>query len=163
MIFVTHDQGEAMLMSDRIAILRAGQIVAVDSPHRLYDQPETAFVAGFLGEANILPVRTLEHRVVVGIDGVALPSVAAEVTAIALRPEHARFNDLPETCLTFSGRVCETLFLGDRVKYQILTLGGDRLVAYAGAGLNGPQLRIDDQVKLGWLPSDIRYLREEII
>jgi len=162
MIFVTHDQREAMAMSDRIAILNAGRIAALGTPRKLYAEPETAFVAGFLGEANILQVRTDDDRVVAGADGTRLASAPPRTSAILLRPEHARFGDLPEISLLFSGRVRETLFLGDRIKYEIITPGGERLLAYADAGLDGPRLTAEGEVRLGWRAADIRYLQEDI-
>jgi ABC-type Fe3+/spermidine/putrescine transport system ATPase subunit len=56
-VLVTHDQGEALTMADRVAILRDGRIQQIDSPRGLYETPQTRFVAGFIGESNFMPVR----------------------------------------------------------------------------------------------------------
>jgi putative spermidine/putrescine transport system ATP-binding protein len=63
-IYVTHDQREALTMSDRVAILRNGQLVQIDRPERLHDHPANSFVAGFVGEASLLPVRRLDSGTV---------------------------------------------------------------------------------------------------
>ncbi|GLK71529.1 ABC transporter ATP-binding protein [Ancylobacter dichloromethanicus] len=73
MIYVTHDQREALTMSDRIAIMNKGRLVQVDTPERLHDNPVDSFVAGFIGEAALLPVRRRDDRSV-DLDGTTLVS-----------------------------------------------------------------------------------------
>ena len=100
-VFVTHDQGEALTMADRVAILSEGRIQQLDAPKALYERPRTRFVAGFIGETNFVPVQvgTLRpHGALVQLPGGASPRevrtdalvgrVAASSTAVAaLRPE----------------------------------------------------------------------------
>ncbi len=128
MVFVTHDQGEAMAMSDRIAIMRSGKVAALGTPRDLYADPGTPFVAGFLGEANILPIDSLQGQVAAG----------ANVTAIAVRPERACFSNLEQAAIRFEGLVTEALYFGDRIKYQIQTPSGPLLTAYS----NGLSMRV---------------------
>lgn len=150
MIFVTHDQGEAMVMSNRIAIMRSGRVVATGTPRDLYADPRTPFVAGFLGEANILSLESLQGQVMVG------PSV----TAIAVRPERACFTNLEQAAVRFDGIIKEVLYFGDRIKYQILTPNGLLLTAYSNGTPIG-DLRAGELVSLGWLAHDICHLEED--
>ncbi|MGN7870663.1 ABC transporter ATP-binding protein [Paracoccus sp. 22332] len=92
MVFVTHDQVEAMTMADRIVVMKAGEIQQVGTPEQVYDDPVNMFVAGFIGSPsmNFLPAQGRNGALMLG-DGTALPglpaSVADEVT-VGVRPEH---------------------------------------------------------------------------
>ena len=81
-VYVTHDQEEAMALSDRIAVMRFGRIIQVGTPRRLYQEPETAFVASFLGESNIVDEPSVAHR----LTGQTL----SQGRVLAVRPEHVR-------------------------------------------------------------------------
>jgi putative spermidine/putrescine transport system ATP-binding protein len=94
-VFVTHDQGEALSMSSRIAVFNQGRIEQVGAPADVYDRPETAFVAGFVGASNVLstelsqrlmgvaaPHSVRPERIRVGLDGDALPSEVVSVKAV---------------------------------------------------------------------------------
>lgn len=80
-IFVTHDQGEALSMSDRVAVFNNGRIEQVDSPRDLYMRPRTPFVAGFVGTSNVF-------------DGLMAEKLCGMTGSFALRPEHIRLNTL---------------------------------------------------------------------
>src|SRR3712207_9469 len=71
-VYVTHDQGEAMVTSDRIAVMNAGRIEQVDDPYSLYVKPKTRFVAGFIGRTNFIEGR--QENASVGFDGFAVPA-----------------------------------------------------------------------------------------
>ena len=92
MIYVTHDQVEAMTMGDRVAVLKDGYLQQVDSPRELYENPTNAFVAGFIGSPamNLFDARVVDG--VVDLDGirVRVPSGAREKVTIGVRPEHLR-------------------------------------------------------------------------
>ena len=75
--FVTHDQGEALSMSDRVAVFNNGRIEQVDSPHDLYLRPKTAFVAGFVGTANVLPLKFLRGYVACPAPGRCARNISA--------------------------------------------------------------------------------------
>jgi len=103
-IFVTHDQEEALTLSDRIGILRAGRIVQVGPPREVYDRPVDAFAAGFLGEANWIPDSCLA--------GLDLP-VSPQGHRFAVRPEALAIGTVPEPARNaLRGRLVQRVFAG---------------------------------------------------
>jgi len=134
-LYVTHDQEEALSMSDRIAVLHRGRLEQFAPPQEIYARPATRFVAGFVGEVNFLPatidadgrtalVHDLEVRVPLAANGPLAPGTRVTVS---LRPEHLALA--PHDGSSGQGAiVVETLYLGDAVKC-VLRLGDTRLVA----------------------------------
>ena len=125
-VFVTHDQGEALAMSDRIAVMSAGVIRQIASPAELYQNPQDPFVASFLGDVNILPARYHGHTATdvhlrLGSGLISLPhdrlvggSHEGERLDVYVRPEHVRLESLhPGSVL--SGTVIHHVFQGDHV------------------------------------------------
>jgi putative spermidine/putrescine transport system ATP-binding protein len=142
-IYVTHDQREALIMSDRIAVMNQGRIEQAGSPSDLYDRPATRFVAGFIGESNFLEgeVAGLQGRDVAarvaGATVVAIsrqpPAVGARVV-LAIRPEKIGFRDLsapaPQARLnTIKAVVREVTFVGEMHRYVLEIAPGVTLVA----------------------------------
>jgi putative spermidine/putrescine transport system ATP-binding protein len=142
-IYVTHDQREALIMSDRIAVMNQGRIEQAGSPSDLYDRPATRFVAGFIGESNFLEgeVAGLQGRDVAarvaGATVVAIsrqpPAVGARVV-LAIRPEKIGFRDLsaPATQArlnTIKAVVREVTFVGEMHRYVLEIAPGVTLVA----------------------------------
>lgn len=154
-ICVTHDQEEALTLSDRIVVMRAGRIEQVDTPEALYDRPISRFVANFLGEANILSQG--------GSDEFEGGTPAGKVAMI--RPERIAISSLASRPLdaenrqSVTGHVEEMTYAGPlrkyhvRVRDKVLTI---REHVAAGQLVFQP----GDQVQLSWLRSDIRYLAE---
>ncbi len=98
-VYVTHDQREAMTMSDRIAVMRDGRIAQVGSPREVYDHPADAFVARFIGESALAKVQVGANRVTLGATSFALPSaapVSAGAARLVLRPEKLQLAAAPE-------------------------------------------------------------------
>ncbi len=136
-VYVTHDQGEALTMSDRVAVFDHGRIQQVDDPTQLYELPRTAFVAGFIGESNFLDGRVEE---VAGVDvctvrlddGARVTARPVNVagpgsrTSLSLRPERVELegfgapheNSLPAT-------VRETIYYGDHLRVRVAVAGRD--------------------------------------
>jgi spermidine/putrescine transport system ATP-binding protein len=145
-VHVTHDQEEAMVMADQIAIMNAGRIEQLGSPTELYESPQTAFVAGFLGISNLLPgtvaapdaVR-LEDGTTVRIPAEALRGRSGRV-AVGVRPEKIRLGHGEENRLT--GRLLETAYVGVATQYVLVTKAGNVSVyvqnSEAGARLEAP-------------------------
>jgi spermidine/putrescine transport system ATP-binding protein len=128
-VHVTHDQEEAMTMADRIAIMRAGKIEQLGTPTELYEQPRTAFVAGFLGISNLLP-GTVTGPSAVRLDDGTEVRVAAEAiagrtgrVAVGVRPEKIRLGHGEENRLT--GRLLETAYIGVATQYVLQTKNGN--------------------------------------
>jgi len=121
-VSVTHDQTEALTMSDRVAIMRDGFIVQVDTPEALYRRPADEYIAGFLGEANLLPT----------IGGMILdtqPGATGDGVAV-LRPEDLEVVSADSTASAWSieGRVRLLSFQGSRFRLELLTDAGRRIV-----------------------------------
>ncbi len=132
-IVVTHDQEEAMSMATRLAVMNAGRIVQTGTPHQLYEQPATRFVADFIGIANIL--ETGHGR------------------WLALRPEKIALNaERPEAPHVMAGRIVDIAYEGGRSLYRV-AVEGDRVLIVSSANVvrtaEGPFRRGQD-VWLGW-------------
>ncbi len=131
-VFVTHDQEEALSISDRVAVMHEGRIRQLDTPSRIYREPADGFVAGFVGAASVF-AGTAAGRAV-RCDGIALPAAAAgaqaEGAAVALfvRPEHVRVAEAAAPG-ALAGEVAELTFLGSLTRLRIT------LDAPAGAAL----------------------------
>jgi spermidine/putrescine transport system ATP-binding protein len=128
-VHVTHDQEEAMTMADRIAIMNAGRIDQLGSPTDLYERPQTAFVAGFLGISNLLP-GTVSATDTVRLDDGTTVRVPPEAlrgrngrVAVGVRPEKIRLGRREENQLT--GRLLETAYVGVATQYVLETRAGN--------------------------------------
>ncbi|MFD8595965.1 ABC transporter ATP-binding protein [Kitasatospora sp. NPDC059646] len=119
-LLVTHDQEEALTMSDRVAVVNAGRIEQVGSPADVYERPATAFVAGFVGTSNLL-------------DGPAAERVVGEAGLFSIRPEKIRLTrpDAPAGPheLSASGRVAEVVYAGGHTRLLVDLEVGARLTA----------------------------------
>jgi spermidine/putrescine transport system ATP-binding protein len=160
-LFVTHDQEEAMAMADRIAVMRAGRVEQFASPAEVYDEPATAFVAGFVGDMNFLRgtlvqpgspwVVESEHGTLVGLrsDGAAQ---AGRVVQVAVRPERVRLLASGErTENVLRGRVLTLMALADRVQVVVELADGATLLVRRGRG-ERHEPRPGDEVAVGWAP-----------
>ncbi|ASU38719.1 sulfate ABC transporter ATP-binding protein [Herbaspirillum sp. meg3] len=141
-LMVTHDQEEAMVMSDRIAIMHHGRIEQFDTPDRIYRHPATPFVADFIGQANWLPFQRLSaHQVSVGaltlnIDeasrqGAMHTAAGNEAGRLFCRPEAIDVQPAADASNRFSARVVDQIYLGNRYRMmlELDELPGQRLMA----------------------------------
>jgi putative spermidine/putrescine transport system ATP-binding protein len=162
-IYVTHDQEEALVLSDRIAIFNEARIVQVGTSDELYERPATVFVADFIGESNLLPGelswRDDEHRLVgEGMSFRIAPAAdyaGGEQVTVLLRPE--RVELIPEQGApaegwnALPGRVDEVIYLGNRHRYVVtLHPRGQRVLAGAQAGGAGAGFAVGDEVRVTW-------------
>lgn len=137
MIYVTHDQHEALSMADRIAVMRDGKIEQIGAPHELYDAPANRFVARFMGETNLIEGKVVSsgNPVVVettlGKFNVAPPGTPLEEGAAiccSVRPEKfACLENAGTAPNTIIGKIEEVFFLGDHEQYRVATAAGDVL------------------------------------
>lgn len=140
-IMVTHDQEEALSLSDRIAVMRGGRIEQIGTPTEIYERPRTPFVADFIGDTNLFQGRleaadasTMEIRTATGLNIVVqsksgkVPANASEVM-VCVRPEKIRLSlSPPESQVNcFEGRLKNIMYLGTHVHYVVDLLSGDRL------------------------------------
>ncbi|WP_235886060.1 ABC transporter ATP-binding protein [Bradyrhizobium niftali] len=164
MIYVTHDQEEALAMSDRVAVMHEGRIRQVSAPQDIYRRPADLFVASFVGEVNLIPVK-LRSGVVHGPAGEQLPSaqrpdVDRDAT-LCVRPEHLRLEITGAgSSGGIQGRIVDMTFVGDST---ILEFCGD-----AGLQLTSKVLNVSAEAKLGigdacvasWAANDASILTE---
>jgi putative spermidine/putrescine transport system ATP-binding protein len=163
-LLVTHDQEEALSMSDQVAVMHAGRIEQIASPAAIYDQPATRFVSTFLGASNILTGHPdLDGALRTGPDGAArvlLPAgtAAAGSVTLSLRPERVRLGaDADGLVNRFAGEVHSIAFRGAYAAYELhVPALGQIIYAYCP-----PQGRLGDtahtqgsQIAIGWRPED---------
>lgn len=160
-VLVTHDQGEAMAMGDQVAVFDAGRIVQLGTPEDVYLRPRTAFVADFIGEANIVSARRSGAGIVVeGLGGVATDRLAnpdegmADIVTLAIRPENVTLLLAPDG----PGEVVDAVFTGGDLQVEV-AVGPQRLsVRLPSHGGRPP--RAGDRVALDFMPGSVRILAE---
>jgi spermidine/putrescine ABC transporter ATP-binding subunit len=141
-VFVTHDQEEALTLSDTIAIMEAGKVVQVGSPRQVYERPQTKFVARFIGQSNILEGRVrrsgsneIEFETDNGLGltvSLASQIPTGERLAIQIRAERVHVYsavDKAKESLTFPGEVDRTIYVGSVIQYHVRLEGGDMFLA----------------------------------
>jgi putative spermidine/putrescine transport system ATP-binding protein len=162
MVYVTHDQVEAMTMSDRVAVFSAGLLRQVAPPRRLYEEPESLFVAQFLGESNALS-GTLDGKGVVMLKGGerVLATAVAKPGAVTLvvRPEKVALGAAAAACANrFPATVIEVSFLGDQLRARLATLGRDDFVVKLANAAGQVALEPGAAIEIGWRAEDCRAL-----
>jgi spermidine/putrescine transport system ATP-binding protein len=166
-LYVTHDQEEALAMSDRIAVMEDGQVRQCGTPEEVYERPQGPFVAGFIGISNLLPA-TVDNG------GVRLPSgqrFAAPVPSecsdgsevyLSVRPEKIWLDEREDGMVSVDGTIVERVYVGTTTQVIVELSPGVRLVALEQ---NAARQRADDrweigqQVRLGWHPEHALVLR----
>ncbi len=153
-IMVTHDQAEALSISDRVVVMEAGRATQIDAPYRLYEHPKSEFISAFVGKTNLLPGRV--SRSATGAAVVLAQGQRLEVDAgafadgasvtVCMRPEKLYFTDPQRGSL--SGRVEERFFLGSQWLYRVSSPLGELEVSCANDG----SVPVEEQavVHLGW-------------
>jgi putative spermidine/putrescine transport system ATP-binding protein len=144
-VFVTHDQEEALSLSDRVAVFNRGRIEQVGPPREVYDRPATAFVAGFVGTSNLLSTSASEALLGVA----ALHTVRPE--RITLVPEGIA---VPDGRVVAGGTVREVVYAGASTRLVVDLDAGDELVALASPGEADGEVRRGDRVRLAWSPAE---------
>ena len=162
-VYVTHDQEEALTMSDRIAVMNGGRVEQVGVPEDLYDRPSTSFVADFIGTTNLFHgtiERSADGADVVRLDSgerCAVPGrgrPAGGLVQISVRPEAIAIRPVPDgsAATGLRGTVEQTAYLGASVQYQVRTDGGLALSVLAGKA--GMRFATGDHVEVTWQPAD---------
>ncbi|MGB5110751.1 MAG: ABC transporter ATP-binding protein [Mycobacterium sp.] len=164
-VYVTHDQEEALTMSDRIAVMNAGNVEQIGTPADIYDRPATVFVAGFIGQANLWSGKQTgrANRDFVEIDvlGTTLKSRPGETTiesggqaTLMIRPERVRVTaEQPAGDLAVvRGTVRDLTFQGPVVRLSIAAPDDSTVVAHIGPEQSLPMLRPGDEVYVSWSP-----------
>jgi len=168
-VYVTHDQSEALTMSNRIAVFNDGIVQQLSTPDALYERPENAFVAQFIGENNRLMGTVKEvngESCTIEVDGggavIALAVNIAgkgERTTLSLRPERVTI-DPPEGSVpnVFEGTVEELIYLGDHIRARVNVCGHDDFIVKVPNASGHAALAEKTKVKVGWEFEDCRAL-----
>jgi putative spermidine/putrescine transport system ATP-binding protein len=169
-VYVTHDQTEALTMSDRVAVFEDGRIQQLAPPDKLYEEPQNSFVAQFIGENN-----TLEGTVKEISNGVALVqlddgeltdcrpvnvSKPGERTRVSIRPERVEYNKdrLAEGVHTLKAEVLEFIYMGDIFRTRLRVAGNEDFVIKTRNAPDQVRLKPGQQIEIGWLPDDCHAL-----
>ena len=159
-VYVTHDQDEAMTMSDRICVMRDGHIAQIGAPETLYNAPQDEFVAGFLGEANLLTRKKISSAAgttcfELGGEVLTLPTklsaTGAEVK-VSIRPEHLKFH--PDA--SAGAEITDTTYVGDHRRYDIRLPDGTQLISKVQIVDGAAALAVGTKVALDWPMKQIR-------
>jgi spermidine/putrescine transport system ATP-binding protein len=167
-VYVTHDQEEALAMSDRIAVMNRGEVEQLGSPREIYDHPRTAFVADFIGSLNALDLTIDElvgayavsrlgesERVVAAVDG---DHAVGETVRVAVRPEHVKIGAAPGDGSRVEGTIVELVYLGMYTQFHVDTRAG-RIVSHRLADEeHTARLGTGDRVTLSWSPDQASVL-----
>jgi ABC-type Fe3+/spermidine/putrescine transport system ATPase subunit len=153
-VFVTHDQGEAMALANRIAVMDAGACVQEGGPEDIYAAPKTRFISTFIGDANVLPGRRQGGRVTLDA-GATFPDAGAdEAIVVVVRPEAiALGRDRPSdsaSAIRLTGRLSDSVFLGPYVKYRVTLENGAEVVVHSQDVRLRHELVLGERVQLSW-------------
>ena len=157
-VYVTHDQEEAVTMSDRIGVMHDGKLLQIDSPEAIYERPTTRFVADFIGQTNFLEATVAAANEVVLANGDRLLLASAQPVgtsvAVTVRPERLtvhRRGDGPETRHRLDGRVETVTYLGNAVVYGV-GIDWMHLEVRCPATLAGDRRDVGDEVTVSFEP-----------
>lgn len=167
-VYVTHDQSEALTMSDRIAVFNDGIVQQLASPADLYEKPETAFVASFIGENNRLQGQVIgieEGVCSVRVGGETVKALAVNVAGVgaaatlSIRPERVLINPAQWECENrMPARVLEVIYHGDHLRARLELAGQQEFIVKvanaAGSGCPG----LSEHIHVGWSHQDCRAL-----
>ncbi|MBW6399399.1 ABC transporter ATP-binding protein [Roseomonas sp. HJA6] len=153
-IFVTHDQEEALAMSDRICLMNHGRIEQLGTPQEIYEHPATLFAADFIGISNVLHGRFGPAGLETADGTLALPpgTAGSGEAALTIRPEHVELR--PDGALR--GRVTESVYAGSEFRLVVTLGSGATLVVRRSSGQAVPHL--GEEAALGWAPERARLL-----
>ena len=160
-LFVTHDQEEALVLSDRIAVMNLGRVEQIGTPFEIYAQPVNRFVADFIGESNLYRgtvSAVAQDRLVAEIESgltimaqTAAPRPVGSTVGILVRPEAPRALGDDETADNVAtGSVTEIVYLGDAIKYVIDLDGGAQMIVRWPYRPSSETLQIGARLRLGW-------------
>jgi|TARA_B100001059_G_scaffold135149_1_gene135420 putative spermidine/putrescine transport system ATP-binding protein len=167
-VYVTHDQGEALTMSNRIAVFNDGNVQQLSSPSELYESPVNSFVAQFIGENNTFSGTVKEingNKVAVQTDSgevihanpIAVSNVG-EKTTVSLRPERVIINPDDNVENQFDCNVQEIIYHGDHTRLRVSLLKNNDFILKIPNSEKKSEISTGKSIKLGWSSSDCRAL-----
>lgn len=169
-VYVTHDQTEALTMSDRVAVFEDGRIQQLDPPDVLYEEPKNSFVAQFIGENNTLDGVVQEINGDIALvkldDGGVIDakpvnvSKVGERTKVSIRPERVEYNKdrLRPDAHTLQAEVMEFIYMGDIFRTRLKVAGTEEFIIKTRNAPDQIRLKPGEMIDIGWLPQDCRAL-----
>ena len=169
-VYVTHDQTEALTMSDRVAVFEDGRIQQLAPPDELYESPQNSFVAQFIGENNTLEgtVKEIKNGIaLVQLDGGGLidckpvnVTKAGERTRVSIRPERVEFNKerLSADAHTLKAEVLEFIYMGDIFRTRLRVAGKEDFIIKSRNAPDQVRLEPGSEIEIGWMADDCRAL-----
>lgn len=169
-VYVTHDQSEALTMSDRIAVFNDGVVQQLANPSDLYEKPETAFVASFIGENNRLTGTVIQREggyCQVQVADLQIKAVATgpanitprTITSLSIRPERVFLDPAQGQCDNrLPARIQELIYHGDHLRLRLNIAGQDDFIVKVVNGVNHTRPTPGAMVTVGWRAEDCRAL-----
>jgi len=166
-VYVTHDQSEALTMSNRIAVFNDGKVQQLSSPDELYEKPVNSFVAEFIGENNtfageVSDISGGKCKVKIGNTEILANPISVkgkgEKTKISLRPERALINPSDKMDNIHSGKIEEVIYHGDHTRVRINILGNKQFILKVPNSSANMDIKLGKDIKIGWNSEDARAL-----
>ena len=160
-VFVTHDQGEALAMSDRIGVMDGGRLLQVGTPEEIYARPANRFVADFIGRTNLLDAMVMDGETVTLANGIRIPARSrmdpGARVAVSLRPEQATLNrrgEAPSHHTSVDGRIEQITYLGNALVYRVV-FEWMNMDVRAENRPGVAQAIVGDEVTVSWTPDAV--------
>ena len=166
-VYVTHDQGEALTMSNRIAVFNDGKVQQLSSPDKLYEEPVNSFVAEFIGENNTFAgeisdisngsckVKLDQGEIIA--NPISVKSVG-EKTTVSIRPERALINPKDKMDNNQKGKIEEVIYHGDHTRVRLNLLGNSEFILKVPNSSQNLDIKLGNEINIGWNSNDARAL-----
>ena len=166
-VYVTHDQSEALTMSNRIAVFNDGKVQQLSSPDKLYEEPVNSFVAEFIGENNTFGGEVtdiskgsckvkLSHGEIIA-NPISVKS-KGEKTTVSLRPERALINPENKMDNNHKGTIEEVIYHGDHTRVRLNLLGNSEFILKVPNSSKNLDIKLGNEINIGWNSQDARAL-----
>ena len=167
-VYVTHDQGEALTMSNRIAVFNDGKVQQLSSPDKLYEEPVNSFVAEFIGENNTFSGQVTDIsggkckvKLDSGSEIMSNPirvNSKGEKTIVSLRPERAVINPENKMENKHNGKIEEVIYHGDHTRVRLNLLGNKEFILKVPNSSARMDIKVGNDLSVGWNSRDARAL-----
>lgn len=158
-IFVTHDQGEAFALANRVVVMNHGRVEQIGSPEEIYLHPTTLFVAGFVGEATMLKGWRRSGTVTLAC-GISFPGLGPDgEVSLLVRPNRV-VRDPTHTGLNIEAHISATVFLGEMLKVTAILNSGEKVILHDHGFVGAKRYKVGEVIKLGWSADDHRVIDE---
>jgi len=166
-VYVTHDQSEALTMSNRIAVFNDGKVQQLSSPDKLYEEPVNSFVAEFIGENNrfdgeVLDISNGVCKVKIGAGEILANPISVkskgEKTTVSIRPERALINPKDKMDNSHKGKIEEVIYHGDHTRVRINLLNNSEFILKVPNSSENLDIKLGNEINIGWNSKDARAL-----